>query len=267
MTTAPHGSCSFVHERRRRTPRRRGGAGRRHAGAAARGRPRPLRRGRRPVAGRRGPRRAGGASARAERPGAAAAWTDAAAVLAAPLSGAARSAARSACRCWRRWSGRGGASGRQPPGSPPAAPPVGRPSAGCGPAPRLGPRAAAVGRLDRGGRVGNVPWTCGRGTAATRRWRPVPSWLSAPGTSITLKFNWMTLPYFPGPDAVLAALVADRDLLFESTWHSLLLLLTGYAAGVAAGLVVRRADRLVHPRPLLGHADPATSSARCRPPP
>ncbi len=54
---------------------------------------------------------------------------------------------------------------------------------------------------------------------------------------ITLKFNWMTLPYFPGPDAVLAALVADRKLLFESTWQSLLLLLAGYAAGVAAGLV------------------------------
>ena len=47
----------------------------------------------------------------------------------------------------------------------------------------------------------------------------------------------MTLPYFPGPDAVLAALVADRKLLLESTWRSLLLLLTGYAAGVIAGVV------------------------------
>ncbi len=54
---------------------------------------------------------------------------------------------------------------------------------------------------------------------------------------ITLKLNWMTLPYFPGPDAVLAALVEDRALLFESTWRSLLLLLTGYTVGVAAGLV------------------------------
>ena len=54
---------------------------------------------------------------------------------------------------------------------------------------------------------------------------------------VTLKFNLMTLPYFPGPDAVLAALVADRKLLLESTWRSLQLLLTGYAAGVIAGVV------------------------------
>ena len=54
---------------------------------------------------------------------------------------------------------------------------------------------------------------------------------------ITLKLNWMTLPYFPGPDAVLGALVEDRALLFESTWHSLLLLVTGYAVGVTAGLL------------------------------
>ena len=54
---------------------------------------------------------------------------------------------------------------------------------------------------------------------------------------ITLKLNWMTLPFFPGPGAVLGALVEDRALLFESTWHSLLLLLTGFAVGATAGLV------------------------------
>ncbi len=54
---------------------------------------------------------------------------------------------------------------------------------------------------------------------------------------ITLKFNWMTLPFFPGPGAVLGALVEDRALLFKSTWHSLLLLLTGFAVGATAGLV------------------------------
>ncbi len=75
------------------------------------------------------------------------------------------------------------------------------------------------------------------GPPQRRRWRPVPSWSFCAWDLITLKFNWMTLPYFPGPDAVLAALVEDRKLLFESTWHSLLLLLAGYAAGVAAGLV------------------------------
>jgi NitT/TauT family transport system permease protein len=54
---------------------------------------------------------------------------------------------------------------------------------------------------------------------------------------ITLKLNWMVLPYFPGPDLVLAALIEDRELLLLSTWDSLLLLLSGYAVGVAAGLV------------------------------
>ena len=81
-------------------------------------------------------------------------------------------------------------------------------------------------------------------------WRPLRRWAShyAPLLAgaiaafcawdlITLKLNWMTLPYFPGPDEVLAALVEDRALLLESTWRSLLLLLAGYAAGVTAGLV------------------------------
>jgi len=54
---------------------------------------------------------------------------------------------------------------------------------------------------------------------------------------VTLKLNWLTLPYFPGPDRVLAALVADRNRLIASTLFSLVLLLSGYAAGVVAGLV------------------------------
>ena len=54
---------------------------------------------------------------------------------------------------------------------------------------------------------------------------------------ITFKMSWMRLPYFPGPDMVLGSLLEDRALLFESTWHSLLLLLSGYSAGVVAGLV------------------------------
>jgi NitT/TauT family transport system permease protein len=54
---------------------------------------------------------------------------------------------------------------------------------------------------------------------------------------VTLKFGWMSLPYFPGPDAVLAALVQDRAMLLDSAYHSLLLLLTGYAVGVTAGVV------------------------------
>ena len=52
----------------------------------------------------------------------------------------------------------------------------------------------------------------------------------------TSGFRWFPLPYFPGPASVLQSLVNDRDVLFDSTWHSLLLLLSGYALGVAAGL-------------------------------
>src|SRR4030095_794860 len=30
---------------------------------------------------------------------------------------------------------------------------------------------------------------------------------------------WMPLPYFPGPEGVISALVNDRELIFDSTWH------------------------------------------------
>ena len=52
----------------------------------------------------------------------------------------------------------------------------------------------------------------------------------------TSGFRWLPMPYFPSPAAVLQSLVTDRDLLFDSTCHSLLLLLCGYALGVAVGL-------------------------------
>jgi NitT/TauT family transport system permease protein len=54
---------------------------------------------------------------------------------------------------------------------------------------------------------------------------------------VTLKLAWMPLPYFPGPDLVLSALWEDRAPLALSTFHSLRLLVSGYAVGVAAGLV------------------------------
>jgi NitT/TauT family transport system permease protein len=54
---------------------------------------------------------------------------------------------------------------------------------------------------------------------------------------ITLKFGLMHLPYFPGPDMVLQGMVDDREMLFQSAYHSLMLLFSGYFAGVAAGLV------------------------------
>src|SRR5439155_7117207 len=48
---------------------------------------------------------------------------------------------------------------------------------------------------------------------------------------------WLPLPYFPGPAAVLQSLLNDRHLLFDSTWHSLVLLLGGYALGVVVALI------------------------------
>ena len=64
----------------------------------------------------------------------------------------------------------------------------------------------------------------------------------------------MPLPYFPGPDPVLQGMIDDRDLLLESTYHSLRLLLSGYAAGVAAGLVSGVLIGWFAPGPLLGDA-------------
>src|SRR5438552_6456628 len=54
---------------------------------------------------------------------------------------------------------------------------------------------------------------------------------------ITLGFHLLPLPYFPGPAAVLRSLISDRALLLDSTWHSLVLLLSGYTLGVLVGLV------------------------------
>ena len=54
---------------------------------------------------------------------------------------------------------------------------------------------------------------------------------------ITLGFQLLPLPYFPGPSAVLRSLINDRHLLLDSTWHSLALLLSGYTLGVITGLI------------------------------
>jgi len=54
---------------------------------------------------------------------------------------------------------------------------------------------------------------------------------------LTSGVRLLPLPYFPGPAKVLHSLISDRMLLFDSTWHSLLLLLSGYALGVIAGLI------------------------------
>jgi NitT/TauT family transport system permease protein len=55
--------------------------------------------------------------------------------------------------------------------------------------------------------------------------------------TISSGFHLLPLPYFPGPAAVLQSMMNDRALLFESTWHSLILLLGGYAVGVIVAVV------------------------------
>jgi NitT/TauT family transport system permease protein len=55
--------------------------------------------------------------------------------------------------------------------------------------------------------------------------------------TITSGFRLLPMPYFPSPAGVLQSLINDRALLFDSTWHSLVLLLTGYGLGVIAGLI------------------------------
>ncbi|MEP6698412.1 MAG: ABC transporter permease subunit [Verrucomicrobiota bacterium] len=54
---------------------------------------------------------------------------------------------------------------------------------------------------------------------------------------ITAGLRLLPLPYFPSPAGVLQSLLNDRALLFDSTWHSLILLLSGYALGVITGLI------------------------------
>lgn len=54
---------------------------------------------------------------------------------------------------------------------------------------------------------------------------------------ITAGFRLLPLPYFPSPAGVLQSMINDRALLFDSTWHSLVLLLSGYLLGVLAGFI------------------------------
>jgi NitT/TauT family transport system permease protein len=54
---------------------------------------------------------------------------------------------------------------------------------------------------------------------------------------ITARLHWLPMPYFPSPAGVLQSLLNDRALLFDSTWHSLILLLSGYVLGVALALI------------------------------
>jgi len=55
--------------------------------------------------------------------------------------------------------------------------------------------------------------------------------------AITTGLRLLPLPYFPSPAAVLQSMVNDREVLFDSTWHSLVLLLGGYSIGVVLALI------------------------------
>ena len=53
----------------------------------------------------------------------------------------------------------------------------------------------------------------------------------------TSGFRLLPLPYFPSPASVLRNLILDWEMLFDSTWHSLLLLLGGYVLGALTGII------------------------------
>jgi len=54
---------------------------------------------------------------------------------------------------------------------------------------------------------------------------------------ITAGLRLLPMPYFPSPAGVLQSLINDRNMILDSTWHSLVLLLSGYALGVTVGFV------------------------------
>lgn len=54
---------------------------------------------------------------------------------------------------------------------------------------------------------------------------------------VTSGFRLLPLPYFPSPAGILESLINDREMLFDSTWHSLLLLTGGYTVGVVIALI------------------------------
>lgn len=54
---------------------------------------------------------------------------------------------------------------------------------------------------------------------------------------LTLKTGILMLPYFPWVDQVLNAMISDHAYLLDCVKNSMILLFTGYAAGVLAGLV------------------------------
>ena len=61
---------------------------------------------------------------------------------------------------------------------------------------------------------------------------------------LLLVYDWATLstgmlpqPFVPWPDAILNAIIRDREILGHSVFHSLLLLFTGYGIGAGLGII------------------------------
>lgn len=54
---------------------------------------------------------------------------------------------------------------------------------------------------------------------------------------ITTGVRLLPLPYFPSPARVIQCMLDDQAIIWDSTWHSLALLLGGYALGSCAGVV------------------------------
>jgi NitT/TauT family transport system permease protein len=61
--------------------------------------------------------------------------------------------------------------------------------------------------------------------------------LLSAGEFITAGLHLLPMPYFPSPASILQSLLNDRNMIFDSTWHSLILLIGGYAAGVLSGVI------------------------------
>jgi len=61
--------------------------------------------------------------------------------------------------------------------------------------------------------------------------------LAAAGEIVTTGLRLLPAAYFPSPAKILQCAIDDRALLWESTWHSLLLLSRGYLLGVLVGLL------------------------------
>ncbi|MGW4355379.1 ABC transporter permease [Nocardia sp. NPDC004582] len=76
-------------------------------------------------------------------------------------------------------------------------------------------------------------------TVALRHWTP---WIGAVAAWIlvwefsTAKTGWLEPPHFASPQQMLLVFYEDGRLLLSCTWHSLMLLITGFTLGAVTGL-------------------------------